>query len=178
MTFERVSVFATLIYTYVCCVLHHGLALFVSIWHLYGGSSDMRMYIYVDLPESVVGAYKYCGRHIPALWFGMPLLIVTPSSLPLLPPSPLPPSPPSFLSLLSLLSLPPLTAAVCENGSVRLSLDQRDPLTSELVDDEIARGRVEVCSGGSFQTLCVELWSYEDASVVCSQLGFSPHGQL
>ena len=118
MTFERVSVFATLIYTYVCCVLHLGLALFVSIWHLYGGSSDMRMYIYVDLPESVVGAYKYCGRHIPALWFGMPLLIVTPSSLPLLPPSPpsspsspsLLPLPPSFSSpsLSSLLPLPPL----------------------------------------------------------------------
>ena len=115
MTFERVSVFATLIYTYVCCVLHHGLALFVSIWHLYGGSSDMRMYIYVDLPESVVGAYKYCGRHIPALWFGMPLLIVTPSSLPLLslPPSPLPPSPPSLSSLLPLPPLPPSPHCSC-----------------------------------------------------------------
>ena len=46
------------------------------------------------------------------------------------------------------------------------------------IKDEIARGRVEVCVGGRFGSVCGTNWDDNDASVTCNQLGFSPFGSL
>ena len=83
-----------------------------------------------------------------------------------------------LLDIICIASLSPsLCTAVCEDGAVRLSLDGREPEVDELVSDEERRGRVEVCSGGRYVSVCGgDLWNLQIASVVCSQLGFSRFG--
>ena len=75
----------------------------------------------------------------------------------------------------------------CLEGEVRLN-DLYQPSTIEdffrdpfferlLIKDELSQGKVEVCQGGDWGTVCRgDTWSNEAASVVCHQLGFSRLG--
>uniref|UniRef100_A0A1X7UCA1 SRCR domain-containing protein n=1 Tax=Amphimedon queenslandica TaxID=400682 RepID=A0A1X7UCA1_AMPQE len=55
----------------------------------------------------------------------------------------------------------------CTNGAVRLR-GSSDPTI----------GRVEFCVNGIWGTICSDYWDYEDTSVLCNQLGFSPYGAI
>ena len=54
----------------------------------------------------------------------------------------------------------------CTNGDVRLA---GSSITGV--------GRVEVCYNNHFGTVCEDGWGQQEASVVCSQLGFDHEGK-
>ena len=68
----------------------------------------------------------------------------------------------------------------CLEGNVRLLQSENlDDYTNEYNDmDERLIGRVEVCVGGNYSTVCDDEWDNNDASVACTQMGFSPYGNI
>ena len=62
----------------------------------------------------------------------------------------------------------------CTEGYVRLVND--GSFDDRLIKDTVSQGRVEMCVGGNFHTVCDAGWSDSDASVLCSELGFSRYG--
>ena len=53
----------------------------------------------------------------------------------------------------------------CVNGDVRL------------VDGSVlSEGRIEICVHNSWGTVCHNEWDYNDANVICGQLGFQRYG--
>lgn len=80
-------------------------------------------------------------------------------------------------------------AVACLEGNIRLLVEDSYSFYSQLaadrhhfpdyffIKDQLRLGRVEICIGGAYTTVCKdENWNDKDASVVCAQLGFSPHG--
>ena len=57
------------------------------------------------------------------------------------------------------------------NGDVRLTGGTRGRLEGRLEE-----GRVEVCEGNTFRTVCDDMWDELEATVVCRQLGYNETG--
>ena len=60
-----------------------------------------------------------------------------------------------------------LIYVACQTGNLRLQGSSIQ-----------GRGRVEVCIGNVWGTICDNLWNSADASVVCKQLGYSRFGKF
>lgn len=55
----------------------------------------------------------------------------------------------------------------CANGDLRL-----------IGGNSLSEGRVELCMGSTWGTVCDDLWGMPDATVVCRQLGYSIIGAV
>ena len=64
----------------------------------------------------------------------------------------------------------------CVDGSIQLKIDKGSEYYSGS-NNQLSRGRVEMCMDARFGVVCSKTWDNHDASVACRQLGFSPYGE-
>lgn len=77
-----------------------------------------------------------------------------------------------------------LPTAVCEELDARITIGDGNQYydgdtfyeRSYYIDDALAIGRIELCVDGVWSAICENVWTKEDASVACKQLGFSSAG--
>ena len=78
-----------------------------------------------------------------------------------------------------------LLLASCVHGEARLLVGEGDAYylgetnydPQYYTQDRLRVGRVEICTGGRYGTICDRFWGNKEASVLCNQLGFSPYGK-
>ena len=58
-----------------------------------------------------------------------------------------------------------MTEQQCNHGAIRL-----------VGGNTVHEGRVELCNGGSWTSICPARWDSNEAHVVCGQLGYTPIG--
>ena len=79
--------------------------------------------------------------------------------------------------------------AYCSDGAVRLAVSEDivqyylgetdyNTMYYDDADGGLHAGRVELCTNGSYGTVCIDGWDDKEASVVCGQLGYSTCGKL
>ena len=72
-----------------------------------------------------------------------------------------------------------LLVSMNEWTAEELYLREGDLLPFDFINDEVHRGRLDICINGTWRSIChSELWNNPVASIACKQLGFSKHGEL
>lgn len=72
---------------------------------------------------------------------------------------------------------------MCEDYSTRILIEDDYSNTNPedydynyIIDGNLGTGRIEVCIQGTWSPVCQDVWTNQEASVACYQMGFSRYG--